>query len=1203
MVEDMAAVQTVELPSDYPQRIRRARKVRQLTQRQFADLVGVSFATVNRWENGHSRPTNLAWLRILALERATIKVARREESTISEDTSRRVPSLDFAGDPDAVSAVAEAHRLAYGHMFNSVFATETSRIDPLPHQRIAVYQRMLAQSPLRFLLADDAGAGKTIMTGLYAREMLSRRLIRRVLVVPPAGLVGNWERELRTLFQLRFRIASGQDARAGNPFVDPDSDLLIVSVDTLSGERMFNHLRDPETEPYDLVIFDEAHKLSADRQQDYRVRKTYRYRLAESIAGAGPGEGRWHLPWSARHLLLLTATPHMGKDFPYYYLWRLLLPDTLATHDAFTEFPPDMRESHFIRRTKEEMVHFDGRPLYPQRNCATLSYDLTQGPGGEQELYDETTRYMQDYYNRAKFLNRSAARLAMSVFQRRLASSTYALMRSLERRQDKLEAMIDDIISGRVSEESLISHQGRLNDIDDLFDSFTVDEYDVDGGDDQQEDFEDDVLGGVIAVSLAELEVERRKVEELLGKARNLIDRAEESKFDKLREVIGDPEYADEKLIVFTEHRDTALFLMRRLEGLGFTGQVASIHGGMTYQEREQQVEFFRRPASDNGANYLIATDAAGEGINLQFCWLMVNYDIPWNPARLEQRMGRIHRYGQAHDPVIIINFVASETREGRVMKTLLDKLETIRQELQSDKVFDVLGRLLEDVSMRDYLEDTMAGVDTDLVQRIDETFTSSNVLSLGEKERSLYGRGGDVEHALPELREQIELEDYRRLIPGYVRGFIEKSTPLLDLRIEGDPGDTFTLSPTRPGALDPMLAAFEMYPESTRDRLTLYRSKGREDAIWLHPSEPVFDAFAGALVRRFAGEARRGSIFIDPQEEEPYLLHIALVSVEQAPVPQVAGVVEVEAENSVPIPLGTQLIGLRQWANGTVEEYPVERLLLLLGTTSIAPGSVPLAARSRELVADVRDFARTEKVGEIVTNERERILADLPTRLEFVKRGYAFQEAELVERRAQLSSLARSGDVQAGSELVTVRIRQQELIAERERRIAELESEPDRVESSGIDFVVHVLVLPSSESEDIEHFDVQVEKIAMEVAVLAEEESGATVQDVSTPAMARRAGLLDWPGFDLISTRPDGERRGIEVKGRAEYGSINISPNEWRRACSQGDNYWLYVVYNCATPYPKLMRVQDPFAKLIASSSFFKAFTVNFGAIRDAAE
>ena len=228
------------------------------------------------------------------------------------------PPLDFAGNPDAVSAVAEAVRLAHGHQFNPAFATEISRIDPLPHQRIAVYERMLRQQALRFLLADDAGAGagKTIMTGLYVREMLLRDRIRRVLIVPPAGLVGNWERELRTLFRLRFRIVAGADPRAENPFRPPDSDLVIVSLDTLAGERTFGALREAGVPPYDLVVFDEAHKLSVVTQQ-HGVRKRRRYQLAEALAGCADPASRFAgLGWSARHLLLLTATPHMGRDEP-----------------------------------------------------------------------------------------------------------------------------------------------------------------------------------------------------------------------------------------------------------------------------------------------------------------------------------------------------------------------------------------------------------------------------------------------------------------------------------------------------------------------------------------------------------------------------------------------------------------------------------------------------------------------------------------------------------------------------------------------------------------------------------------------------------------------------------------------------------------------------------------------------------------------
>ena len=301
------------VPDDYPQKIKDIRVTRGMTQTQFAELVGVSFATVNRWENGQSRPNNLAWKRIVELTESG--EGRQEVQPVPDEAS----SMDFAADPNAVSAVAEAHRLAYGHLFNPAFATETSLIDPLPHQRIAVYEKMLGQTTLRFLLADDAGAGKTIMTGLYVREMLSRRLIRRILIVPPAGLVGNWEQEMRKLFRLSFRIIRGEDARTGNPFSGSEGDRAIVSVDTLVTERVFNRLKDPQTEPYDLVVFDEAHKLSAVRQPDYRVRKTNRYRLAEAIAGAEVDGERWELPWSARHLLLLTATPHMGKDSPVLF--------------------------------------------------------------------------------------------------------------------------------------------------------------------------------------------------------------------------------------------------------------------------------------------------------------------------------------------------------------------------------------------------------------------------------------------------------------------------------------------------------------------------------------------------------------------------------------------------------------------------------------------------------------------------------------------------------------------------------------------------------------------------------------------------------------------------------------------------------------------------------------------------------------------
>lgn len=367
---------------DYPERIKGLRAELGLTQQVLADRLGVSFATVNRWENGQAKPSQLSWNQLRKLEKGD------DEPSLNSEKEREQSSvLDFTAKPEIVKILAEGERLSFGHLVNPAFATEISIIDPLPHQRIAVYDSMLKQARLRFLLADDAGAGKTIMSGLYIREMLSRRLLRRILIVAPAGLVGNWRRELLTLFSLPFRIVSGNDARHENPFLGENSGRVIISMDTLASHRMFSRLKEPDVLPYDLVIFDEAHKLAADCGADLRVRKTDRYCLAESLAGVRTHGDRWQLGWNAHHLLLLTATPHMGKDFPYYALWHLLEPEILATQEAFNEYPADQRSMHFIRRTKEEMVYLDGRPLYPKRISDTLGYGLSQGEISEQALY------------------------------------------------------------------------------------------------------------------------------------------------------------------------------------------------------------------------------------------------------------------------------------------------------------------------------------------------------------------------------------------------------------------------------------------------------------------------------------------------------------------------------------------------------------------------------------------------------------------------------------------------------------------------------------------------------------------------------------------------------------------------------------------------------------------------------------------------
>jgi superfamily II DNA or RNA helicase len=1107
--------------------------------------------------------------------------------------------IDFSADPEVVRLVVEAERLSYGHLVNPAFATEISLIDPLPHQRIAVYEHMLKQTRLRFLLADDAGAGKTIMTGLYIREMLTRRLINRVLIVPPAGLVGNWEREMHKLFSLPFNVITGSDAKNDNPFVGPESNLLIVSVDTLAGDRMFSRLQHSDVAPYDLVIFDEAHKLSADREPDLSMRKTDRYRLAEAIAGISSEDDRWKLDWNSHHLLLLTATPHMGKDFPYYCLWRLLEPDVLSTYTAFSAYPKEARARHFIR--KEEMVRYDGTPIYPTRVSDTLSYDLTQGEISEQPLYDQTTSYIQNYYNRARILNRSAARLAMTVFQRRLASSTYALLRSFERRLQKLNGYIEGIRSGRISMEALQSRQRKLDDIHDVLDEKTADEETVDADGEENEKVEDQALGGVVAVSLGELEAERIEVQGLLDLARKVYDAHAESKFERLREVLADPKHKQHKLIIFTEHRDTLDFLVRSLEGLGFTGQVAHIHGGLDYKQRDEMVELFRKPAPDGGGRFLVATDAAGEGINLQFCWLMVNYDIPWNPARLEQRMGRIHRYGQDHDPVVITNLVAGKTREGRVMKTLLDKLERIRREMGSDKVFDVIGRLFEDVSFKAYMEQSVTEQGAnDAESKIAGTLTKEQVLALKEREKKLLGDGGDVRRELPRLQTNIEQEVYRRMLPGYVRRFVEKAAPLMDIGLEGNLGASFSIRTLKAGALDSLLPWLEFYSAAQRESLTFYRPKASEAAIWLHPGEPVFERFRASFFSRYSSEALRGGVFVDPMSAEPYIFHLALVGIERKPDPSLGAL----AQGAI---VEYRLVGIKQNQAGQIEECSVENLLLLRsrdsnGSASAIPVSATRLAAGAHTARDAAsNFAMDNVAMSLAEKWRQSIIETLEEREDFIRRGYDYQDAELAERRSRYSERARAGDPRAQGEITKIKNRQRSLGFRREESLRVLRREPELIAPGEVMFLAHALVVPSIDPADQRHRDDQIEAIAMHVTWVYEEACGGVVRDVSRPELAVAAGLTPNPGFDIESKRQGEEPRAIEVKGRAGIGDIELTENEWIRACNLRERYWLYVVYDCATPHPRLLRVQDPFSKLIVKAK--GGVTIDEGEVFLAAE
>ena len=692
------------------------------------------------------------------------------------------------------------------------------------------------------------------------------------------------------------------------------------------------------------------------------------------------------------------------------------------------------------------------------------------------------------------------------------------------------------------------------------------------------------------AETLADLMVERDTVDGLVRQADKVLARGNESKFAKLLETMREPQFRDEKMLIFTEHRDTANYLANRLEAIGFTGQVALLHGGMDYRERDRQVELFHAPASDGGAKYLVGTDAAGEGVNLQFCWLMVNYDIPWNPARLEQRMGRIHRYGQKKETVFIANLVATGTREGKVMATLLHKLEEIRKALGSDKVFDVIGRLFENVTLKSYLERAVEG--EDVADTLGGQLTLEQVKALHARDQAIYGHDGDVKSQLPRMREDMERERYLRLMPGYIQGLVERAAPLLGLKvIRDDPGGMFHFAAATRGALDRLGPAMETYPEAVQSRLTFVRpgagqAEAGQGAIWLHPGEAVFDSLADWLIGRFGVDALRGGMFVDPTTTEDWLFHLATIPV------------LVRADGGM---LDYRLVALKQTVSGTIETCAIEHLLLLRPLYDAAPGRFAAARMARLLTEDARRHLLEVEGQRALQEHRARLLADLPERRHLVSVGFGQREVELLRRRKALKDAVETGRDQAAMEFEIVRSELAALKAAREAKLTALDAQPDEVTLGEPRFVAHALVVPSIDAAEKEQYDAQVEATAMRFVMAYEQSFGAVVRDVSKPALARLAGLGDAPGFDLLSDRASSSTRCIEVKGRAVAGDVFLTDNEWAKAANLRDRYWLYVVLGCASAGPALLRIRDPFARLTGTQK--GGLTLRLGDLRAVAE
>ena len=595
--------------------------------------------------------------------------------------------FNFTGDPRRFSLFAEAERISSAYQFDPLFAVNCSIVDPLPHQVEAVYKFLLPMPKIRFLLADDTGAGKTIMTGLLLKELLMRGIIERILIITPGGLTKQWqEDELGVKFNLPFTLVN-RSRFASDPNVFHTTPRIVTSIDFISREDI---LQVAGNAHWDLIVFDEAHKLSA-YEYGTKVYRSQRYEAAAKLSR------------QCEHLLLLTATPHRGRMDTFKMLLQILDEDIFATEDIantrIREFEKGGINKFFIRRLKEDMKDWDGKPLFKERFTKTTSYELTPV---EKDLYDSVTDYLTTKKAEASQSRNIHVSLALSVMQRRLVSSIFAIKNTLERRFNALQSIVEEVRRN----PNIWQQRHKLETLD----VATIDDYD------ELEDEERDALENIMsdpkkfklfttAKSLPEIQSEAEEVKKLFLKADTLYkSQQEEQKFIKLRELLTSQNVIDgEKLVIFTEHKDTLLYLEERLKNNGYT--VVTIHGGKAVDERRQAQWDFAKPETQ----ILLATDAAGEGINLQFCRLLINWDIPWNPNRLEQRMGRIHRYGQKQD-VLVFNMVASNTKEGQVLERLLQKLDIIRESMGDDRVYDVIQDILEDVRLDDIADSVQIG-------------------------------------------------------------------------------------------------------------------------------------------------------------------------------------------------------------------------------------------------------------------------------------------------------------------------------------------------------------------------------------------------------------------------------------------------------------------------------------------------------------
>lgn len=1051
----------------------------------------------------------------------------------------------------------EAYRINLAHLFDPMMAVHTSNVDPLPHQISAVYESMLPRQPLRFVLADDPGAGKTIMAGLLIRELLMRSDAKRILVVSPGSLTEQWQDELLEKFGVRFEVFSREkqeQCASGNYF--EETNLLIARLDQLS--RSEDYQQKLKNTEWDLIIVDEAHKLSANYFGS-KVNKTKRFELGELLGSI------------TRHFLLMTATPHNGKEEDFQ-IWLSLL-DGDRFYGKFREGAHKVDVSDMMRRmVKEELLKFDGTPLFPERRAYTANYQLSDL---EAALYHDVTEYVRNEMNRADKLDgkrKGTIGFALTQLQRRLASSPEAIYQSLQRRRKRMENRLEETkllargqgVATTLGEYNVKKQIDLPDNLDDLDDELSADEYEL---------YAEQVVDQATAAeTIPELEAEIWSLKALEAQALSVVQSGKDKKWEQLSCLLQDtPEMytssgSRRKLIIFTEHRDTLNYLIARIGNmLGKPEAVVTIHGGTNRDERRKIQEEFR---NNPNVLVLIATDAAGEGVNLQNANLMVNYDLPWNPNRLEQRFGRIHRIGQT-EVCHLWNIVANETREGEVFQKLFDKMEIEKQAL-GGKVFDVLGEAFDNISLKDLLIEAIRYGDAPetrakLTQVIDGALDTEHL-------KEILRRNALVEQhmSLADLyavKEEMEKAEARKLQPYFIRAFFTEAFNTLGGEIRAREAGRYEIRHV-PAALrerdrvigetrTPVLKQYERICFEKQH----VRLHGKPMADLIHPGHPLMLAITDLILSAHRSKLKQGSILVDPNDDSttPKVLFMIDHSVRENLV-QGSTLAKVVSRR-------LQFVEIDQFGNTInagwaphLDLLPIDSGdLKLVGDVLAAPWisqnleAMALHHASEHLVPD-----HYQEVKERLERQADKILAAVNERL--VKEINYWSD-----RFIKLSDDVSTGK-QPRMQPENARRRVDELTARLSQRKHELEGMKNVVSSTpvvlGGALVIPAGLLAQRKGDNTFCVDAEarsrIEWAAMHAVMAAEKALGHEVFDVSAQKC----------GWDITARPPVGpdnairDDRHIEVKGRAKGSTtVTVTKNEIFSSFNQGEKFILAIV------------------------------------------